>query len=224
MAQDRSGTLQLWGSVTTRPVFMIRRSPRARRVRLQVTEDGEALIVMPMRAAAREASDLFNRHRDWVARQKAKFEERRIKLATRPSLAAGRVLTVNGVARKVRVSNEADRAALERQLRKEARAAIAARIALRAPEMEVKPTALQVRDQKSRWGSASRGGGLSFSWRLILAPVDILDYVVVHELAHLRVAGHGRQFWKLVDRYFPDSRGARRWLREHHDELRHALD
>jgi predicted metal-dependent hydrolase len=224
MARVQAESLSLWGNLAPRPEFVIRRSPKARRVRLQVTDDGEALIVMPLRASEREAYDLYNRHRDWVARQQAKVEERRIKLATRPSLAAGRVLIVNGLARKVRVSNPAERDALEKQLRKEARAAIAARIAIRAPEMEVRPGTLTIRDQKSRWGSASRRGGLSFSWRLILAPPDVLDYVVVHELAHLRHGGHGKRFWNLVEKHYGDHRAARKWLRDHNDEIRRALD
>lgn len=224
MARDRAESLPLWGESLTRPEYVIRRSPKARRVRLMVTEDGEALIVMPMRAPEREAADLFNKHRDWVARQQAKVEERRIKLATRPSLAAGRVLKINGAARVVRVSNAAQRDLLERKLRQEAREIIAARICVRAPEMEVQPRALQIRDQKSRWGSASRGGGLSFSWRLILAPPDILDYVVVHELAHLRHGGHGKRFWDLVAKHYGDHRAARKWLRDHNDEIRQALD
>jgi predicted metal-dependent hydrolase len=193
-------------------------------VRLQVTEDGEALITRPLRAAEREAAALFEKHRDWVARQQAKAEERRIKLATRPSLAAGRVLMVNGAARKVRVSNDAERDALERQLRKEARDVFKTRIKARAAEMEVKPTSLQVRDQKSRWGSASKDGGLSLNWRLILCPPEILDYLVVHELAHLRYGGHGKRFWQLVERHYGDSRAARKWLRDHNDEIREALD
>jgi predicted metal-dependent hydrolase len=226
MAQDRSGTLELWGNVALqpRPEFIIRRSPRARRVRLQVTEEGEALIVMPLRAAEHEARELFNRHRDWVARQQAKMEERRVKLATRPSLAAGRVLRVNGVARAVRVANDGQREALERQLRREAREVLSARIAVRGKEMDVEPGTLQVRDQKSRWGSASRRGALSFSWRLILCPPDVLDYVVVHELAHLRWGGHGKRFWHLVEKHYGDHRAARKWLRDHNDEIREALD
>ena len=224
MARELAESLQLWGNLSPKSEFMIRRSPKARRVRLMVTEDGEALIVMPMRAPEREAADLFNKHRDWVARQQAKVEERRIKLATRPSLAAGRVLKINGAARVVRVSNAAQRDLLERKLRQEAREIIAARICVRAPEMEVQPRALQIRDQKSRWGSASRGGGLSFSWRLILAPPDILDYVVVHELAHLRHGGHGKRFWDLVAKHYGDHRAARKWLRDHNDEIRQALD
>lgn len=193
-------------------------------MRLQVTDDGQALIVMPQRASDRDAAALFEKHRDWVARQQAKVEERRVKLATRPSLAAGRVLMVNGAARKVRVGNDAERDALERDLRKEARAVFKARIKARAKEMDVRPTALQVRDQKSRWGSASKDGGLSLSWRLILCPVEILDYLVVHELAHLRYGGHGKRFWHLVEQHYGDPSAARKWLRDHNDEIRRALD
>lgn len=207
-----------------RQEFVIRRSTKARRVRLMVDEDGQAVVVMPLRANEREAAALFEKHRDWVARQQAKIEERRIKLATRPSLAAGRVLMINGAARKVRVGSDEEREVLERQLRKEARAVFSSRIRVRAKEMDVTPTGLQVRDQKSRWGSASKDGGLSLSWRLILCPVEILDYLVVHELAHLRYGGHGKRFWQLVERHYGDHRAARKWLRDHNDEIRRALD
>jgi hypothetical protein len=189
-----------------------------------VTDDGEAIVVMPMRTAEREAADLFHRHRDWVARQQARMEEKRIQLATRPSLAAGRMLTVNGVPRIVRVTTTAEHDALERQLRREAREVIANRIAVRALDLQVEPRGLQIRDQKSRWGSASRRGTLSFSWRLVLCPPEVLDYVVVHELAHLRWGGHGVRFWRLVERIYGDHRAARRWLRDHNDEIRQALD
>ena len=204
--------------------YSIRRSPKARRVRLMVTDDGEALVVMPMRAAEREAADLFHRHREWVKRQQAKVEDRRIALATRPSLVAGRALTVNGVTRMVRVTSTAERDALERKLRREARKVISDRIAVRAQDLAVEPRGLQIRDQKSRWGSASRNGNLSFSWRLVLCPPEVLDYVVVHELAHLRWGGHGVRFWRLVERVYGDHRAARRWLRDHNDEIRQALD
>lgn len=224
MASDRSGTLPLWDRVAPRPEFVIRRSAKARRVRLQVTDEGVALIVMPLRAAEREAAALFEKHRDWVARQQAKVEERRLKLAARPSLAAGRVLMINGAARKVRVGNDRERAALERQLRKEAREVFKARIKAWAKQMDVKPTSLQVRDQKSRWGSASKDGAMSLSWRLILCPPEILDYLVVHELAHLRYGGHGKRFWGLVAKHYGDHRAARKWLHDHNDEIREALD
>lgn len=204
--------------------YVIRRSPRARRTRLTVTEEGEALVVLPLRASEREAADLYNRHRDWVKRQQARMEEKRIQLATRPSLAAGRVLMINGEARVVRVRNDLERQAMEQRLRREARTVLSQRVAIRAWQMGVAPTSLQIRDQKSRWGSASRNGTLSFSWRLLLCPPDVLDYVVVHELAHLRWSGHGKRFWGLVERHYGDHQEARRWLRDHNDEVRQALD
>ena len=233
MAQDRAGTLSLWDRFVAptlirpaqpRPEYVIRRSPRTRRVRLQIEEGGQTVVTMPLGVPERAAAELFERHRQWIERQLLKFEERRIKLAMRPSLAAGRVLRVNGEARVVRVANDAQREALEKKLRREARSVLAVRIATRAKEMGVKPMRLAVRDQKTRWGSASKDGAMSFSWRLILCPPDILDYVVVHELAHLRWGGHGVRFWYLVEKHYVDHRAARKWLRDHNDEIREALD
>lgn len=212
------------GLMSSSLAYSIRRSTRARRTRLTVTEDGNALIVLPMRASEREAAALFHRHRGWIERQRARLEERRISLATRPSLVAGRVLTINGVAQILSARSADERDALERRLRRQARTVISQRAQIRAPELGVEVRDVQIRDQKSRWGSASRTGTLSFSWRLILCPPDVLDYVVVHELAHLRYAGHGPRFWRLVERHFGDHRQPRRWLREHHEEIRAALD
>jgi predicted metal-dependent hydrolase len=90
--------------------------------------------------------------------------------------------------------------------------------------LEVKPVAVSVRDQRTRWGSASRQGRLAFSWRLILAPPQALETVVIHELAHLRVFGHGPRFWAVVASRRPDHAVWRRWLREHSTELHTALD
>jgi hypothetical protein len=84
-------------------------------------------------------------------------------------------------------------------------------------------TAVTIRDQRSRWGSASRTGRLSFSWRLVLAPPEALETVVVHELAHLRVFGHGPGFWELVATRAPEHVRWRRWLRQHAAELHAAL-
>jgi hypothetical protein len=92
-----------------------------------------------------------------------------------------------------------------------------------AGPLGVAPTAVTLRDPRTRWGSATRKGRLSFSWRLVLAPPDALETVVVHELAHLRVFGHGPRFWDLVATRRPDHRVWRRWLREHSLELHAAL-
>jgi len=88
-----------------------------------------------------------------------------------------------------------------------------------APAIGVEPARVQIRDQRSRWGSCSTRGTLSFNWRLVLAPFDVLDYVVVHELCHLREPNHSTRFWKLVEQRRPDWRAQRDWLHEHGPEL-----
>ncbi len=113
---------------------------------------------------------------------------------------------------------------LEHWLRDRARAAIAAEIGRHAPALGVTPDAVTLRDPRTRWGSASRSHRLSFSWRLVLAPPRALETVVVHELAHLRVFGHGPAFWDLVASRVPEHRTWRRWLRDHSLELHAALD
>ena len=105
-----------------------------------------------------------------------------------------------------------------------ARLAIEREIEAHGPALHVAPSAVALRDPRTRWGSASREGRLSFSWRLVLAPREALETVVVHELAHLRYFGHGPRFWGLVASRRPDHRVWRAWLREHSLELHTALD
>jgi hypothetical protein len=115
-------------------------------------------------------------------------------------------------------------AVLEAWLRAEARRVLEDRVRDLAPALDVRPSRLTVRGQRSRWGSASRSGALSYSWRLVLAPPFVLDAVVVHELAHLRVPGHSPAFWALVRTHAPRTDESRRWLRDHHRELLAAID
>jgi predicted metal-dependent hydrolase len=115
-------------------------------------------------------------------------------------------------------------AVLEAWLRVRARDALETAIARHAPALDVAPTRVTVRDTRSRWGSASRAGRLSFSWRLVLAPPGVLETVAVHELAHLRIFGHGPSFWALVAGRIPDHVAQRRWLRAHAAELHASLD
>jgi len=115
-------------------------------------------------------------------------------------------------------------AVLEAWLKPRARAAIEREIRRHAPALSVAPTAVSVRDQRTRWGSASRQGRLAFSWRLVLAPPEALETVVIHELAHLRIFGHGPRFWSIVAGRRPDHKVWRRWLRDHSADLHGALD
>lgn len=229
--------------------FRVRRSARARRSRLTITETGEAVVVLPLRAAEHEAADLVARHHLWVVRHVSRIRQRREALAGRPSLDSGRELRFEGVLHRVLVTTSLVQVRssvelvpgksllvvrspreprptgqiLDTWYRGRARNAVNQRVAERAAEMSLTPRQVAIRDQRTRWGSASRRGTLSFSWRLAMCPPSVLDYVVVHELAHLTVAGHSKAFWHLVDRHFADAHAARRWLREHHDEIRHAL-
>jgi len=115
-------------------------------------------------------------------------------------------------------------ALLEAWLKPRARAVIEREIRRHSAALGVAPAAISIRDQRTRWGSASRQGRLAFSWRLVLAPPEALETVVVHELAHLRVFGHGPRFWAVVATRRPDHKVWRRWLHDHSAELHAALD
>jgi predicted metal-dependent hydrolase len=99
--------------------------------------------------------------------------------------------------------------------REEARAVLTARAQIFAAALGVTYKRLTIRDGRSRWGSCSSAGGLNFSWRLILAPPTVLDYVVIHELAHLRELNHSPRFWAIVAEHAPDYRLQQAWLKRH---------
>jgi predicted metal-dependent hydrolase len=100
-----------------------------------------------------------------------------------------------------------------------ARELVSALAAEEAERLGVAYRRIRIGAQRTRWGSCSPGGTLSFNWRLVLAPAEVLDYVIVHELCHLRVPNHSRRFWRLVEWRRPHWREQRDWLREHGPEL-----
>jgi len=113
---------------------------------------------------------------------------------------------------------------LEAWFRERARAAVTSAVERHAAGLLVIPASITIRDTTSRWGSCSRKGALSFSWRLVLAPPAVLDSVAAHEVCHLRVFGHGPKFWALLETRVPDYVTWRRWLKRHAPELHAALD
>ena len=210
-------------------------------------------MTLPLRAPERWADELVRARASWVLRHQGRLADVRARLASRPALDGGRPIPLGGTLHRVVVDaapagrrrscvkhedaaeptlrvelargDERPLAAvLEPWLRSQARAAVERRLAIRARDVGAVPGAVTLRDQRSRWGSASRRGTLSFSWRLVLAPPAVMDYVVVHELAHLVEFGHSVRFWRLVRSVVPEAERHRRWLREHDLELRHALD
>jgi predicted metal-dependent hydrolase len=100
-------------------------------------------------------------------------------------------------------------------LKRQAHLDLKTRVALHARRLDLTPKRLFVRDQTTRWGSCSTSGALSFSWRLVLAPPFVLDYLAAHEVAHLGHMNHGPRFWGLVERTMPRYEEARNWLRKH---------
>ncbi len=238
--------------------YTLRRSSRARRVRVVVDPRRGVLVTVPggHRMAAREGRQIaaefvrerepwIRRHLDRQARQLAEHAARgplgpgaRLRLGgvdhtltlvpAPPGTRRAAVFLDPGAAQLVVRPTARDRRSLERVLRdwmrERARSAIEAAIDVHAAGLGVRPVAITIRDPRSRWGSASRAGRLSFSWRLVLAPPDALETVVIHELAHLRVFGHGPRFWALVAGRRPDHLVWRRWLREHSVELHAALE
>jgi predicted metal-dependent hydrolase len=233
--------------------YTLRRSDRARQTRLTIRPDGQVVVTLPSRAPERWATDLVRARADWIDLHQARLAAARDRLAARPTLGAGRTISLGGVEHSVAVVPLADgrrrsrvvhedgtgpslrvelstgeqrsvAEILETWLRGEARQAIVRRLVLRARDLGIEPTAVAIRDQRSRWGSASRRGTLSFSWRLVMTPAAVLDYVVVHELVHLRHFGHGPSFWRIVHDAVPEADAARRWLRTHETDLRAALD
>jgi predicted metal-dependent hydrolase len=114
---------------------------------------------------------------------------------------------------------EAAATALERWYRRLARELLSARVAHWSAATGLAPGRLSVRDTTSRWGSCSSRGHLSFNWKIVMAPPPVVDYLVVHELCHLRHLDHSPRFWALVARHCPDYERARRWLRRRGREL-----
>jgi predicted metal-dependent hydrolase len=194
----------------------------------------------------RERETWIRRHLERAARERAELMARgglrdgasiryrgqmhRLRIIRAADARRSTVATVSGDAAQEIVVRLAARdgrtvgAVLEAWFRDRARHAIGLAIAGHAPALAVRPAAVSVRDQRSRWGSASRQGRLALSWRLVLAPPEALETVVVHELAHLRAFGHGPRFWALVASRRPDHLVWRRWLQDHSYELHAALD
>jgi len=197
----------------------------------------------------RRAVEFLGQREPWVRRHLARHADVRAELAARGGARDGGSIRLEGRMVPIRVVpavvgarrstvarfddelvvHRADRdprpdeAVVEAWLRDLARVRIDEAIARHAPALGVATQSVTVRDPRSRWGSASPAGRVSMSWRLVLAPPEALDTVVVHELAHLRVFGHGPTFWALVASRRPDHRTWRRWLHDHATELHGAL-
>jgi predicted metal-dependent hydrolase len=215
----------------------VRDSARARTARIIVGPRRPLEVIVPRGTEEEEVDALLEQKRGWIERKVA--ESRAI--AARPKQLGlarpgivwidGRPLSVERQAGRrpiaelregmVVVGGDADEAAaaIERWYRREARRRIAEIAGEGAVRLGLQFRSLAVRDQRTRWGSCSREGNLSFSWRLLVAPAEVREYVVVHELCHLREPTHAKPFWRLLEASRPGWQEQARWLREHGQEL-----
>lgn len=208
----------------------MRHSARARRISLRVSSlDGRVTLTRPRGVSEREALAFAREKEAWL---RGHLAERSAPVHVAP----GALVPVEGVLRELRPGAgravalaegailvpgaEAQVAArLKGWLKARARDRLAVASDRYAARLGVGHGGITLRDTRSRWGSCSAAGRLSYSWRLILAPPQVLDYVAAHEVAHLREMNHSADFWALVDRLCPDWRVQRDWLRRQGADL-----
>ena len=226
--------------------YTVRRSDRARRLRIIVAPEGVE-VVLPQRMALRHVEPFVQEKRAWIERTLRAYKEAEAALpplvaadgGTAPYLGRDFALRVTvdpartrpGVSRRgqtlhVGVSEpgpDAVREALRRWYIRRARVEVAARLDAATARAGSRWTRLQIRDPRTRWASCSPSGAMSFSWRLMLGPEDVLDYVVEHEVAHLDVLDHSRRFWRVLEERCPGYEVQERWLRRYGAGLRTLL-
>ena len=182
----------LAGTALAPPLLDFVRHPRARRYLIRVMDDGTVRVTIPRWGSRREAQAFADREYEWIQRQRRLIEDAR----SRPAPTTFPL-------------------SVERELRTRARRELPPRLLELAAAHGVVVTRVSVRNQKARWGSCSRGGHICLNWRLLRMPPEVRDYVMIHELMHLKRMDHSPKFWKLVARACPWYRDARAFLRNH---------
>lgn len=212
----------------------LRRNARARRMVLRVGQTGGGpTLTLPPGVPLAQARDFLRDHEGWLRRHLAQ-RPRAARLGDGTVLpfgdgsmtlraASGRVTRRVGDRLEIPGPPEAWAARVVAWLREEARRACVSGVERHARALGVRPGRVSLRDPRSRWGSCSATGDLMFSWRLVLAPNHVLDYVVAHEVAHLVELNHSARFWAVVRRICPDYERPRDWLR-HHGAGLHGYD
>lgn len=217
----------------------LRRHPRARNYTLRVgAAKGAPVLTMPARGSLAEARAFLDRHAGWLVNQMDKLPEAQ-------PIADGASIPLRGVAHRIRhveggrgtvsvaveqgeavmlVAGRAEH--LQRRvvdfLKREAKRDLERAAFRHAMMLGVRIKAIRLRDQTSRWGSCTATGHLSFSWRLIMAPPFVLDYLAAHEVAHLQEMNHSPRFWHLVESVCSETSAARAWLNREGPRL-HAI-
>jgi len=224
--------------------YRIRFSKRSIKPRIKVDIDGVE-VVLPESSRREHAERMMREYSEWVLRKVDLFDEIRrrrqvhgeplektlllhgkpVQVVSDPSRAGGRtgrvridgsrlVLCTGGLTRLGAAHS------LQKHLREMARQEIGSAAGELSGRMGTPYTRLSIRDQRTRWGACSAKRSLSFNWRLVMAPPEVAEYVVIHELAHLLEMNHSARFWKIVEKYCPDYKKRRLWLKKNGHLLR----
>ncbi|MCB9988972.1 MAG: M48 family metallopeptidase [Rhodospirillales bacterium] len=216
------------------PHLAIRRSKRARRMALRMDSAGRTMVlVLPERASLAKAYDFTRKHSAWI---ESKISALPVSIPFRPGAIIpllgkerllveheGRDFVLEDTCLRVPPGRASFETRVRRYLKEEARQTLTALAHEKAEETRKTVKGVQVRDTKSRWGSCGPDGQLSFSWRLIFAPWESLDYVVAHEVAHLSHMNHSKAFWDVCAALSTDYKAGKKWIRDHgHDLMRYG--
>ena len=210
---------------------------KRRTIALIIERDGSFTVRAPMRASHSAIETFIKQKEDWITRTREKIKSTRptqkkqyadgekfmllgsffdLKLVApqRPSLRFDKGFTLS---RAAQIKGEA---IFTRWYKARALEVISERVKQYSQQYDFVPRQVKISSAKTRWGSCSSNGTLNFTWRLVMAPLEVIDYVVVHELAHLRVKNHSSKFWKVVESICPEYKKQRKWLRENGEKLK----
>ncbi len=220
--------------------LVIRENKRATRLTLRIDPGGNGLkLSAPQGISDREIDQFLQRHHGWLATRLTKIPKAAL-------IEEGSVIAIRGIAHRVvrsgklrgvseilqdndeyllRVGGAAEHAGrrVADYLKKQARIDLQNHVDKHSSTIGKKVASLQLKDTKSRWGSCTSAGRLSFSWRIVMAPEFVIDYLAAHEVAHLREMNHGPRFWTLCHQLCPRTDEAKSWLK-HHGSALHAVD
>ncbi len=230
--QDLFGTFSPEAGVHKSPPDVVfQRSLRAHRYRLTLRRDGVAIATIPARGSEREAARFVEENREWLERAR---ERQRRKPRSAALWTLGTHVLWRGELLEIRKAVEGERpmvcvgadvfrvAALQGDLRptleahflRRAKVELPARAWELAAETGMDVKEVSVRNQRTRWGSCSTGGVISLNWRLVQAPLAVRDYIIYHELMHLKEMNHSVRFWARVEEVCPAWRDAERWIKQ----------
>jgi len=221
--------------------YIVKHSPKAKCVRLEVRPQTGLTVVIPKSYRMTQLPDLLKKKRQWILAKLAKCGQPKL-LSTEKEVKSGDIIPYLG--RNLQVieqqnHGETDNVSLERGrlvispksantrlnlvlewwYRRQAENLIRKRADELCARLGVTYGRLSIRGAKTRWGSCSQKGNLSFNWKLVMTPEPVINYVIIHELAHLKEMNHTEKFWKLVAEHCPRWHKHKRWLKEHEAEL-----